>query len=304
MTTFAGVTRRAAVRTVLLAVTLTATAFVWSARETKAQTSNPAPPVRVISLVPAVTEMVFAIGAGDRVVGVSSFDTFPPEVASRPKVGALVDPDFERILTLRPDLVIIYGSQTDLMARLTRASIPYFNYRHSGLSGVTATIRELGVRLGRSGDGERVAGGIERGLADIRSKVGQARRPRTALLFGREPGALRGIYASGGVGFLHDLLDVAGGNNAFSEVKRESLQVSSEVMLGKAPDVILEVRSSEGWTADRLARERSLWRSLSSVPAVRSNRIYILTDSSLAVPGPRVVATAQAFFDVLHGGKR
>src|SRR5688572_22497973 len=84
------------------------------------------PARRVVSLVSAVTEMLFAIGAGDAVVGVSNYDTFPPEVTTRPKVGALVDPDFERILTLRPDLVVVYGSQDDLMRRLERAAIPFY----------------------------------------------------------------------------------------------------------------------------------------------------------------------------------
>ena len=84
----------------------------------------PAPPRRIISLVPALTEMLFAIGAGPQVVAVSSFDTYPPEVAPLPRVGALLDPDVERVLSLTPDLVAIYGTQTDLKRQLERASIP------------------------------------------------------------------------------------------------------------------------------------------------------------------------------------
>ena len=83
-----------------------------------------ATPTRVISLVPALTEMVFAIGAGHRVVAVSSYDEDPPQVRKLPRVGALLDPDVERIISLRSDLVLLYGSQTDLMAQLARASVP------------------------------------------------------------------------------------------------------------------------------------------------------------------------------------
>ena len=101
---------------------------------------------RIISLVPALTEMVFAIGAGSAVVAVSSYDDYPPEVRSLPKVGALIDPDVERIIKLRPDLVLLYGSQADLMTQLSRASIRYFEYRHGGLAEVTSTIRALGDR--------------------------------------------------------------------------------------------------------------------------------------------------------------
>ena len=77
-----------------------------------------ASPRRIISLIPAVTEMLFAMGSGNQVVGVSSFDKYPPEVASRQKVGALLDPDIERILALKPDLVVVYGTQQELIARL------------------------------------------------------------------------------------------------------------------------------------------------------------------------------------------
>ena len=91
-------------------------AMTLSAPRTLAQVGTR--PARVISLVPSVTEMIFAMGAGSIVVGVSSYDHFPPDVATRPRLGALVDPDFERILTLHPDLVIAYGSQEDLVRRL------------------------------------------------------------------------------------------------------------------------------------------------------------------------------------------
>src|SRR5262245_24707828 len=83
-------------------------------------------PKRIVSLVPNVTEILFAIGAGPQVVAVSNYDVEPPEVRSLPTVGALLDPDTEKIISLRPDLVITYGSKADLQAQLKRASIPFF----------------------------------------------------------------------------------------------------------------------------------------------------------------------------------
>ena len=96
-------------------------------------------PARIVSLIPAVTEMLFAIGAGPQVVAVSSFDRYPPEVARLQKVGALIDPDVERILSLRPDLVAIYGSQGDLRVQLERAQIPIYVYSHAALPEITAS---------------------------------------------------------------------------------------------------------------------------------------------------------------------
>jgi iron complex transport system substrate-binding protein len=288
----------------LVGTGLVAALLVGQPPDTGATGSPQARHWRIVSLVPAVTEMLFAIGAGPDVVGVSSFDRFPPEVASRPKVGALIDPDFERILTLKPNLVVVFSSQQDLIARLARASIPVFDDRHEDLTGVATTIRALGRRLGRDAAAERVAAAIERDLAAVRTRSNGRPRPMTALIFGREAGALRGMYASGGTGFLHDLLVTAGGRNVFADVARQGLQVSTETILTRAPEVVLEIRSSEGWSADRLAREVGLWSRLPSLPAVRNTRVYILADEKLVIPGPRVVEAARAFFDVLHGGAK
>lgn len=258
---------------------------------------------RIVSLVPAATEMLFAIGAGEDVVAVSSFDRFPPEVTKLPSVGALVDPDFERILTLEPTLVVVYGSQDDLMRRLDRASIPYFRYSHAvqdGLGAITGVMRELGRRLGREAAAATAADRIEQELADVRARTAGRPRPATALVFGREPGTLRGIYVSGGVGFLHDLLVTAGGRNVFADVARENLQASVEMMLQRAPEVIVELRTSPDAAAAARETDRAAWNLLAALPAVRNDRITILADPALSIPGPRVTDAARALLSVLH----
>jgi iron complex transport system substrate-binding protein len=238
-------------------------------------------PKRIISLIPAVTEMVYAIGAGPQLVGVGSFDTYPSEVASLPRVGGLLDPDVERILALKPDLVIVYGTQNDLRLQLERAGINQFSYKHGSLAGVMETIRALGIRLGRAEGADRVATDLENRLSAIRGKVSGRVRPKTLLVFGRDALALRGIFASGGIGFIHDMLTTAGGDNVFTDVK-----------------AIIEMRQSV--KADEIAAERAVWSTLSSLPAVRTARIYILTDSSLPVPGPRVAQATELIAKTLH----
>jgi iron complex transport system substrate-binding protein len=261
-----------------------------------AQTS----PRRIVSLVPSMTEVLFAIGAGDTVVGVSSYDRFPPEVMSRPHVGALLDPDFERILSLKPDLVIVYATQSDLIGRLRRAGIPTFVSKHAGLADVTASINQLGARVGRLEHAAKVAAAIDRDLDDIRQRVAGRPRPKTALIFGREPGALRAIYASGGVGFMHDMLTLAGGADVFADVKRENLQVTAEVLLARAPEVIIEAHPANNWTADRIAKEQAVWNGLPALPAVRTKRVYVLADDRLSAPGPRVAEGARLLARTLH----
>jgi iron complex transport system substrate-binding protein len=256
---------------------------------------------RIISLVPAVTEMLYAIGAGERLVAVSSYDTFPPQVKQLPSVGALLDPNVERILSLKPDLVIVYGSQTDLKTQLARAGIGVFDYRHAGLPDVTTTIRGLGERTGDAAQANEVADRIEQGLGAIRARVQGRERPRTLLVFGRERLALRGLYASGGVGFLNDMLEAAGGTNVFADVKLQAVQASTEQIIARHPDVILEIRAANSAfpSGDRDA-ELKVWRTLAAVPAVRTGRVHFLFDDRIVIPGPRVVEGTEVLARTLH----
>jgi iron complex transport system substrate-binding protein len=260
-----------------------------------------APVHRIVSLIPAVTEMLFAMDAGDQVVGVSTFDHYPPAAETRTRVGALVDPDFERIISLRPDLVIVYATQTDLIARLDRAHLPIFRYQHAGLADVMTTMRTLGARIGRAREADREATRIEHDLDEVRASTAGRPRPRTALVFGREPGALRGIFVSGGVGFLHDMLEAAGGTNVFGDVPQQSLQASAELLIARAPEVILELRPDERWSDDRLRHETAVWKGLPTLPAVRSGHVYILANEVLLVPGPRVVEGVRLMAGAIRG---
>ena len=252
-------------------------------------------PARIISLVPAVTETLFAIGAGRQMVAVSSYDQEPPEVAALPRVGALLDPNLERILSLTPDLVVVYGSQQDLEAQLDRAGVAVYPYKHGGLQDVLTTMRELGARTGHDAEAERVASDIESRLAAVRQRVAGAPRPRTLLVFGREPGTLRNLYASGGIGFLHDMLEIAGGDNVFADHRRENVQASSEMLLAARPDAIVELQVSGDGQIDIAP-----WLAVPSIPAVRDRRIITLVGTDLVTPGPRVAAATERLARALH----
>lgn len=258
-------------------------------------------PQRVVSLIPAVTEMLFAIGAGGEVVGVGSFDHYPPAVEKLPRVGALLDPDLERILALRPDLVIVYHSQTDLKKQLARSKIPIFDYSHAGLADVMRTITRLGMAVGRPQEAAQLVSGIERSLDDIRRRVAGHPKPRVLVVFGRESGALRGIYASGGVGFLHDMLTIAGGTNVLADVKRESTQATTELILSRRPDVILELRGTSA-TDEQIKSMQADWNALKSVPAVANHRVHIIADERVVIPGPRVAEGTELLARALHPG--
>jgi iron complex transport system substrate-binding protein len=259
-----------------------------------------AQPRRIISLVPATTEMVFAMGAQDRLIGVSNYDRYPKEVERLPRVGGLLDPNVERVLSLKPDLVILYDTQSDLKRQLERAGVPFYNYAHRGLRDITQTMRELGVRVGAAAAAEAAAAQVERQLEAIRARVAGRPRPKTLLVFGREAGTLRRINASAGYGFLHDVLELAGGADVLSGLRRQSADMSTEMILTRAPEVILELHYGESLKQENIGRERQVWNALGSVPAVKSNRVYLLTGDEFVVPGPRIVLAAEQFAKALH----
>jgi iron complex transport system substrate-binding protein len=262
--------------------------------------AQPAVPQRIVSLVPATTEMLFAIGANDRLVGVSNYDRFPPEVSRIQKVGGLLDPNTEVLLALKPDLVIVYETQTELQQRLERAGIPMFHYVHKGLADITQTMRSLGERVGARIAADAAAARIEQQLEATRKRVAGRPRPKTLLIFGREPGALRQIDASAGYGFLHDLLEVAGGADVLSDLARQSVTMSTEMVLARAPEAIIELHYGESVKPELIDSERKVWNSLPSIPAVRNNRVYLLTGDEFVVPGPRIVIAADRFARALH----
>ena len=261
---------------------------------------QPPPARRIISLVPALTEILFAIGAGPQVIAVSSYDDDPPEVLKLPRVGALLNPDTERILSMRPDLVLTYGSQTDLDQRLATAGIRTFSYRHGGLADVTPTIRTIGELVGRAAEAARVAAAIDEQLAAIRTRVAGRPRLRTLLVMGREPASLRHLDASGGIGFLHDLVTLAGGDNVFADVQRQAVRASTEMLIARAPDVVLDLHYSRPLSPGDLDKERRVWQQLPSIPAVKNGRIHVLLGDHLVVPGPRIAAAAEEFARAIH----
>jgi iron complex transport system substrate-binding protein len=220
-------------------------------------------------------------------------------VKALPKVGALLDPDTERILALRPDLVVVYGSQSDLQTQLERAHLRTFSYRHGGIATTLGTIRDIGVATGHRKESSDLVSSLQARLDAVRDRVKGRTRPRVVLVFERQAGTLREVYASGGVGFLHEMLDVAGGTNVFADVARESVQPSIETLLARAPDVILEVRAS-GLIEKTGADDADAWSALSSVPAVKNRRVHLLRGDYLVVPGPRLAMATEAFARALH----
>lgn len=236
-------------------------------------------PRRVVTLAPNLTEVVFALGAGGSLVGVSEFSDFPEAARRIPRVGG-IEVDAEKVAAVRPDLVLAVaeGGARGAVGALEAAGLPVVIVPSGSLDAVLAGIRMVGGRLGRPEEGERLAGALERRRAELRKRVAGRRRPRTLLLVWPDP-----PQAAGGGTFLNDLLREAGAENLVQD--RAGWPVLSPEFIATAPVELLVVPDSDQ-TRDAYARAFSTG-PLSRGPIAKA-RVVRLDESALTRPGPRV----------------
>ena len=242
--------------------------------------STPSGSTRIVTTAPSTTEIAFALGLGPSVVGVSDYCRLPPEAAKRTRVGPYLAPSLERILALRPDLVVLDQVQAAIVSGLERAGVRTVGVRMQNLEDVRVAVRAVG----RAGAREREAAALLRGLDHALEQGPRLRgQPRALLIVGRDPGTFRNLVACGPSSFAGELLHIAGGRNAFDDVERPYFQISIEGVLARSPDVIVEI-VDEGVNPETA---KAQWSELAAVVAVRTNRVYVLRNRLLTTPGPR-----------------
>jgi ABC-type Fe3+-hydroxamate transport system substrate-binding protein len=271
------------------AVVLTAAVAAWAQD----------PPRRVVSFAPSLTETVVELGCGDRLVGVGDYATWPPEVVRLPRVGGLYNPNLEKLLALRPDLVLVPSPMARVEAACANQGIRVERVRTETVADVEAAMRRVASLLGRSAEGERLAAGLHHQLEGVRGRTKGRDRPRVLLVLDRPAsGRLREVVTAGPRTFLDELLQLAGGRNLFHDAPRRYFTPSLETVVERRPQLILELRPGAGDAASLERRARNEWAEVfgsGKAPPVR-----VLTESYLVVPGPRLGRAAQLLETVLH----
>jgi iron complex transport system substrate-binding protein len=247
-----------------------------------------AQPARIVSTFPSITETIFALGGGDRVVGVSNYCHYPQAVLSLPKIGTYTRPDPEKIALLRPDLVIIQQTAAGLADRLSALGIPHAQVKIGSLAEVYAMISDIGRAVGLGKRAEELNEDIRARLDAVRGEMSGKPRPTVMIVVGRTPGLLTNLVAVGPRAYLGELLEIAGGANVLTEAAIAYPRISLETVVRLNPDVILDL-SLMGDVTPQEERLRQPWLSHRELSAVRNARIFGLTSESLVTPGPRVV---------------
>ncbi len=258
------------------------------------------PPRRIVCLAPNITETVFALGAGDRVVGVTDFCDYPPAARERTRIGGPVNPSIERITALRPDLVLAQMPNARVAAYCREQGVRFEALRMETVESVLGGIRRLGDLLGRREAARAVAARLEGELAAVRRAVGRRPRPRVLITLSRRAGSLSGLYTVGPGSFLDQLLEIAGGENIFADAGRPYPEAGKEAVQRRAPEIIIETLPGMRLTPQLRQALLRDWRMLSSLPAVKEGRIFFVTDPAVQIPGPRVADTARRLARICH----
>ncbi len=264
-----------------------------------------AAPARIVSTSPSITETLFALGLGDRVIGVSIYCRYPEIVTTLPKVGTFLKPDTELIAKLRPDLVIVHAGPHDAVRQLTSLGIPSITVDRGRLPEVYSSIRAIGKAAGVPDRAEKLVADLEHHLDQVRAAVASLPRKKVLVIVGRRAGTLTDLIAVGRDSYLSDLVEIAGGTNVMGgSGLPEYPRISMETVIRLAPDVIVDAGDMGDTPAERRQRETATlrsWSPQSSVAAVRAHGIHPVMSDAFVVPGPRVVEVADTLASWLHG---
>lgn len=255
-------------------------------------------PKRIVSLSPNLTQVIYALGSLDNVVGVTIYDEFPPEVTELPKVGGWINPNYEAILALKPDLVVLMKDQDISFGdKLRNLGLNTFTAKsNDSISDIIQAIADLGEMLGSNEKAEQLTSYIETNLDQMEQRTKNLNKKTVLIVVGRNPGTLEDIYVIGTNNYIDELINLAGGKNVVKN-ERNALKITKEAIFTFNPDVIIEINHQK---LDRQEEILEIWNSLNQIDAVKNKQVYILSSKVLLHPSQRIVNGAQILTDILH----
>ena len=249
------------------------------------------PATRIVSLAPANTEIAFAIGAGDKMVAGTSYDDYPDEAKSLPKIGDFANPNVEKIASFEPDLVLAAGGiQDKLRSKLEKLGMKVYVVDPKTYDGVMTDITNLGQLTGSTEQAQQVADTMQKAKDDVQAQVASASRPATFLEIYSKP-----LMTAGGETFIDDMITLAGGTNLGATAGPGFPTFSTEVLFKEDPDVYIADSGSMGEPGDISKRS-----GFAELTAVKDGHVYVIEDSIIARPGPRLAQGLQELVKMIH----
>ena len=250
-------------------------------------------PRRIVSLVPSVSEILFALGAEDRLVGVTDFCDFPPAARRKPSVGGMVAPSLEAIAALRPDVIVVTpaGNSDETFAQLAGLRLPTFAVNPNGVGLVIDLVARLGALAERPAAAADLAATLSRRIRQVTARVAGRSRPRVLYVVWPEP-----LIVPGRGSIVAELIDLAGGESVTGDGGAGYPRYSVEAALARNPEVIVLAR--HGNQNEAIGREP--WERFSGLPAIRKGRLHAVNGDVLHRYGPRMVDGLEELARLFH----
>lgn len=257
---------------------------------------------RIVSLAPSITEVVYALELDDRLVGVTNFCNYPPDAQSKAKVGGIIDTNYEAIMQLEADLVILYPVHRDAQARLKELGQRTLTVDCRTLDGILESIDLIGRACLVPERSDALLASIHERMDAVRARTEGLERPTVLISAGRsKDGDVVGeVYAAGRGQWYDDLIEIAGGANVFTEEGVPFPTVTGEGLVRLNPEVIVEMAPADANGSISAEKIAGQWDALPEIEAVREGRVYVLDGDYTTIPGPRFVQTVEDLARVLH----
>lgn len=279
-----------------IALFLYASFFIWI----DISWAAPQYPQRIISMSPSITETLFALGVGNRVVGVTDFCSYPKEACTLPKVGGLLNPSVEAWITLKPDLIIHQEDSHKLRINAQNLGIETLAISMTNLQNIFNTIQTFGKVLGCESEAGALTHKLKTGIQNKKMRLQRVPKKTVLLILGdgSDPGGA--LYAVGKGTFLGELLELAGGKNVLTDPTINYPKISKEFILRHSPEVIIEAGPNANLSAAEKERKLKQWQRFSTLKAVKNETIYFVGADYILIPGPRFLNILDHFARVIH----
>jgi iron complex transport system substrate-binding protein len=256
-------------------------------------------PQRIVSLSPDLTEIVYGVGAFDRVVAVSDYDTYPPETAKLPHLGQLHSPSFEKLVGLRPDLVIVTKAQAPFFeGTLKDLGLTVLKTSNNSIQEVYEAILTIGRATGNESEAAKLVASTREGLNRVARRTAGLPKTPTVLIVDRLPGTLRDLYTATDGSFLAELVGIAGGRIAVPPVEHGYKKLVKEDLLAVNPEIILDF--IQGPKSRFAGDSLDAWGEMPELKAVRTRRVFEVNEDFVPHASQRMVQTAELFAKLIH----
>ena len=255
--------------------------------------------MRIVSTLPSLTQICFALGLENALVGVSDYCIVPPNAKKIPRIGGIINPNYELVAALAPDIILMQDSDSNLVEKYKKLGYNTHTVRTGSIKDIMESILSIGQIAGKKSEAIQFVQKMQSEFDEVRANAKKREPVKTLLVIGHEPGSLREIYTAAAGSFHDELLRIAGGVNCIDSSSISYPKISKEEILKQSPQVIIVLSADTGMHADAEPNEKRLWEKLDYIDAVKKDAIYLLKGDHLFIPGPSMPQIARDFQKLL-----